>query len=557
MNRSMMFPSLLVEWLLDLPPAETRDIVVQRDLQVPMPDGTILLADLHAPRNAGKRPLILLRSPYGRRNPFLVLLSRPFAERGFSVLIQSCRGTFGSTGQLDPFRNERNDAQATLAWLSKQPWFSGDLATFGPSYLGFVQWALARDAGPTLKAMSIQVGTSDFQSINYPGESFALDSMLRWTYLMHGQEKPFHEFLLARFSEQRVLEQGFAHLPLGESDQKVLGHKAQFFQEWLEHNDPEDPWWAPSNHSSAVSAVTAPALFIGGFYDIFLPWQLRDYAAMVAAGQTPHLTIGPWSHMSTALVITSLHESLAWFRAHLLGDRRFLREAPVRIYVMGADQWREYPSWPPPNARTERYYLQPNFGLAPRRPAASSPDHYRYDPANPTPSVGGALLSDQSGPKDNSALEARSDVLTYTTPPLDRYIEVIGPVSAELFVHSSLAHTDFFVRLCDVDPSGRSVNLCDGILRLVPGRPAPMPDGTLAIKIELWPTAHRFRRGHHIRVQVSSGAHPRFVRNPGSGEPLSTAARLVAADQTIHHDPEHPSAIVLSVLPNDAQEHAR
>ncbi|MDI1447490.1 CocE/NonD family hydrolase [Polyangium sp. 6x1] len=541
-------PSHLLEWLLDLPPAETRDIVVEQDLQIPMRDGAVLLADLHAPQGAGKRPLILLRSPYGRRNPFMSLLSRPFAERGFSVLIQSCRGTFGSGGKLDPFRNERDDGLATLAWLEKQPWFSGDLATFGPSYLGFVQWAIARDAGPMLKAMSPQVTLSDFRSFKYPGETFSLDSMLRWSHLMHGQEKPFFEQILARRADRRALERAFAHLPLAEVDQVLLGQRVGYFQEWLEHNAPGDPWWEEVNYSGTVAEVTAPALFTAGYYDIFLPWQLKDYAALVAAGRKPYLTIGPWSHASLPSFTTSLRESIAWFRAHMLGDRSLLREAPVRIYVMGANEWREYPSWPPPGVRTERHYLQPNGGLSPVRPAASPPDHYRYDPADPTPSVGGPLLSEGSGPTDNRALEARRDVLTYTTLPLERSVEVIGPVSAELFVHSSLPHTDFFVRLCDVDPSGRSINICDGILRLAPGRPAPRPDGTLAITIELWPTAHRFRRNHRIRVQVSSGAHPRFARNPGSGEPLATATRLIAADQTVHHDPARPSAIVLSVL---------
>ena len=544
----MTLPSHLLEWLLDLPPAETRDIVIQRDLRVPMSDGVVLLADLHTARDARKRPLILLRSPYGRSNPLFSFLTRPFTERGFSVLIQSCRGTFGSGGELNPFHDEQNDGHATLAWLEQQPWFSGEFATFGPSYLGYVQWALARDAGPALKAMSAQITLSDFRKFKYPGESVSLDSMLRWTQMMQEQKKPFHEQLLGRLTSRRSLEKGFAHLPLGETDRVAIGHRVGFFQDWLEHNAPGDPWWAPTNHSGAVADVTAPVLFIGGFYDLFLPWQLRDYAALVAAGRTPYLTIGPWSHTSRPVFSTSVRESLAWFRAHLLGDRSLLREAPVRIYVMGADEWREYPSWPPPGVRTERHYLQPNRGLAPAPPAASPPDHYRYDPANPTPSVGGALLGDDSGPKDNRALEARRDVVTYTSPPLERFVEVIGPVSAELFVQSSVPHTDFFVRLCDVDPSGRSVNLCDGILRLEPGRPAPRPDGTLAITIELWPTAHRFRRGHHIRVQISSGAHPRFARNPGTGEPLATATRLVGADQTIHHDPEHPSAIVLSVL---------
>jgi putative CocE/NonD family hydrolase len=186
--------------------------------------------------------------------------------------------------------------------------------------------------------------------------------------------------------------------------------------------------------------------------------------------------------------------------------------------------------------------------LAPDAPAASDPDRYRYDPADPTPSVGGTTLGRAAGRKDQAALEARDDVLVYTSAPLARDVDAIGPVRAELFVRSSLAHTDFFVRLCDVDPPGVSHNVCDGILRLRPGAAEPVAGGGERIEVALWPTAHRFRRGHRLRVQVSSGAHPRFARNPGSGEPLATATTLVAADQEVFHDPARPSALVVTSL---------
>jgi putative CocE/NonD family hydrolase len=243
----------------------------------------------------------------------------------------------------------------------------------------------------------------------------------------------------------------------------------------------------------------------------------------------------------------SLKEALAWFRAHLLGDRSGLREMPVRIFVMGANEWRDLPAWPPANSRPQRWHLHPGQILAPETPPESEPDRYRYDPADPTPGVGGAAMSANSGPKDQRALEARPDVLVYTSAVLDRDLEVIGPVQAELFVQSSLEHTDFFARLCDVDASVKSINICDALLRLVAGRPPREPDGTRRVCIDLWPTAYRFKRGHRIRVQVSSGAHPRWARNPGSGEPLATAQTLRAADQMVFHDPAHPSAIILPV----------
>jgi putative CocE/NonD family hydrolase len=211
----------------------------------------------------------------------------------------------------------------------------------------------------------------------------------------------------------------------------------------------------------------------------------------------------------------------------------------VRLYVMGEEVWRDVDTWPPNGYAPRRYHLHAGGALAVDPPAESGPDRYRYDPAVPTPAVGGARLGRDSGRVDNTALEARSDVLTYTTPVLAEDVEVIGDVSAEVWFRSSLPHADVFVRLCDVDPRGRSHNVCDGLVSLTAA------DRACLATVALWPTAHRFRRGHRIRVQVSSGAFPRYARNPGTGEPHATATTLRAADQSVHHDPAHPSAIIL------------
>jgi uncharacterized protein len=296
-----------------------------------------------------------------------------------------------------------------------------------------------------------------------------------------------------------------------------------------------------------VAPVPSPVYVLGGWYDIFLPQTIADYMRLKQVGAQPYLTIGPWAHTMFGWMPIAIHESLAWFRAYLLNDRTGLRHKPVRIYVMGADEWREYDEWPPTGYAAQHWHLQPNHTLDTAMPQETTPDTYHYDPADPTPAVGGTTLSRNSGPKDNRELEARADVLVYSSALLYRDIEVIGTVQAELYVKSSLDYSDFFVRLCDVEPSGKSINVCDGLLRLCPGHPAPQADGCLKIDVVLWPTAHRFLAGHRIRLQVSSGAHPRFARNPGSGEPLASATTLVAADQTVYHDPAHPSAILLPV----------
>jgi putative CocE/NonD family hydrolase len=214
----------------------------------------------------------------------------------------------------------------------------------------------------------------------------------------------------------------------------------------------------------------------------------------------------------------------------------------VRLFVMGEESWRDFDSWPPTGYAPQRLHLQPDHGLALEVPSDSAPDTYRYDPADPTPAVGGVrMVRGKSGRVDNAALEARPDVLVYTSAPLDHDVEAIGEVSAEIWLCCSLPYADIFVRLCDVDPRGRSSNVCDGLVSLSGA------DQMTRAEVTLWPTAHCFKRGHRMRVQVSSGAFPRYARNPGSGESPATATSLRAADQAIYHDPAHPSAVILPV----------
>ncbi len=541
----MTIASRFFERAMKLPPAPSRAVRVERDLRIPMADGVELLADRYHPDGDGRAPLVLVRSPYGRRGVWGLLFGRVLAERGFQVLVQSCRGTFGSGGVLDPFgSDERDDGLATVQWLREQPWYPGAFGTTGPSYLGMVQWAIAADAGPDLKAIAAQVTTSDFRSAFYAGEAFYLETALTWVVQVATQEQRLG--LARRTRSERRLRPLWDHLPLRDLDRLTTGHQVAYYQEWLAHNGVDDDYWKGRRFDGTLDRVTAPVSMVTGWNDIFLPLQLRDYAALRGAGQEPFLTIGPWRHADQQAVAAWARDSIAWLRAQLLDDRSELRERPVRIFVTGAEEWRELPSWPP-QTHAQRWHLQPGRALAPDPPAPGEPDRYRYDPADPTPSLGGPVGLSGQARVDNRVLEARPDVLTYTSQPLPADLEVIGETSAELFVRSSREHTDFFARLCDVDPAGVSVNICDALVRLAPGRPAPEPDGAIRLRLPLWPTAHRFRRGHRLRLQVSSGAHPRYARNLGSGEPLGTGLALFAADQQVLHDPGHPSAIVLPV----------
>ncbi len=543
----MTLTSRFMGQALKLPPPSTRDVVVQRDLRVPMPDGVVLLADRYVPRGQDRPPLVLVRSPYGRRRTWGLLFGRVLAERGFQAVIQSCRGTFGSGGMLDPFGpDEHDDGLATVAWLRNQPWYPGSFGTCGPSYLGMTQWAIAADAGSDLKAMAVQVSTADFRAPFYPGGSFSLQTAFDWMCQVDGQERPLGS--VRNQVAQRGRRPLFRHLPLRDLDRLATGHPVPHWQDWLVHDAPGDDFWKDRRFAATLGEVTAPVSMVTGWYDFFLPLQLRDYAALRQAGRDPYLLIGPWRHADQQSVQAWIGESLAWLRAHLTGDAGALRRDPVRIFVTGAGEWRTLPAWPP-QTRPHRWHLHASGALAQEAPPATEPDRYIYDPADPTPNLAGPVELSGRARVDNRPLESRPDVLTYTSAPLAGDLLVMGEVTTDLFVASSLEHADFFARLCDVDPAGVSVNVCDALLRVTPGHPERQPDGTIRARFTLWPTAHLFRRGHRLRLQVSSGAHPRYARNTGTGEPLATATTLVRADQRVFHDPGHPSAIVLPVAP--------
>jgi putative CocE/NonD family hydrolase len=534
--------SHLAERLLKLPAPVTRDVVVQRDLRVPMPDGVELLADRWAPRTGGSGlPTALLRGPYGRRGVFGAMLARPLAERGFQVLTQSTRGGFGSGGVFDPLRQEREDGLATLDWVVAQPWFGDALVLVGGSYLGYVQWAVADRLPPQVKAMVPQVTESGLTLEFLREDGLSLETPFGWGVQVAVQERRFA--LFRQRGQAKKLTRALNTLPLAQADVVAIGHRSDYIQDVLAHGE-KHPRWAAINHRERVADVTVPVSSIGGWYDIFLPGQLRDFRTLQDAGRRPRLTVGPWTHAGRPDLLagfgTTLRETLEFGLAHARGEEPPER-APVRLFVMGEEAWRDFASWPPEGYAPQRFHLQPGGALSPGAPGASAPDRYRYDPADPTPAAGGVRMAPDAGRVDNAALEARADVLTYTTAVLEEDVEVIGEVSAEIWFRSSLPFADVFVRLCDVDPDGRSSNVCDGLTSL---RDADEP---AAVPVRLWPTAHRFRRGHRIRVQVSSGAFPRYARNPGTGEPHATAVTLRAADQEVHHDPEHPSAIVLPV----------
>jgi putative CocE/NonD family hydrolase len=531
-----------------LPAPITRDIRVE-PLRIPMRDGVTLLADRYYPRGAPSAPVVLIRSCYGRSAfKFIATL---FAERGMQVVMQSCRGTFGSEGVFRPFFDEQDDGADTVEWIEGQPWFSSQLALWGVSYLGNTAWATARSsAGAKIDALGLHVTLTNFRDRTYAFDGFTLITCLDWTIMMVNLVRTGGGNLVSRILGQRKMkalsQHAAATIPLRKADQLIAPDGVSWWQDWMDHAEPGDPWWQQVDYGAAAQSLP-PTVMTGGWYDIFLPFQLRDFTNAQQAGRDVRITIGPWTHPAIPGFAESLRQSITLFQEQfglgLSASSQTARRPRVRLFLMGANEWREYSSWPPPSRVAHTLYLQPSGRLSLDAPAAEGESTFDYDPAHPTPAFYGATLEGGKGSGDMAQLEQRSDVLVFTAEPLAADVDAIGPVSAQIFLRSNTEHTDLYLCLCDVTREGRSTNVCDGYRRL-------RPDGTATrqVEIEFWPTAYRFRAGHRIRIIVAGGAHPRYARNPGSGEPLGDAATMLIAHQHILHGPQHPSAIRLSAL---------
>ncbi|BDZ40077.1 CocE/NonD family hydrolase [Microbacterium suwonense] len=528
------------------------EIDIHRDLRVPMDDGVELLADLIVPIGGGdpSMPTVVLRSPYGRRGP-IASGARRLAYAGCTVLVQSCRGTGGSPGRFHPQVNEQRDGIATHRWVRGQSWFTGHLATFGPSYLGYVQWAIAgklqRDDPETApEALVLQVTMPDFGAVTWDNNAFALRNALGWTRMMRKRGPALIGMLLP----DRKLQKGFETLPLGRGDEVATGESVDWYQDWVRHEKLTDEYWTQQSHTASVPDVTAPVLMLTGWYDIFLPWQLRTYAQLVEAGNPPRLTVGPWGHSSPEMEAPLLDETLDLF-GEIFGSRTSTRTAPVRAYLTGAEEWRELATWPPAGTHGQEWVLHADGVLSPGA-ASGGTTRYRYDPDAPTPAVGGPSLTPDTLPQDNRAHERRDDVVVFRGSALTEPVTIAGKPAARIRFRSSRPSYDIFVRITDTHPDGRVLTVCDGIRRIgsvgsVVTDPEPDAEGWREVEIPLWPVFHRFAPGHRIGVQVSSGAHPRYARNPGSVDPAFSAVSAGVADQEISHDGPSVSRIELPV----------
>ncbi|HVT67490.1 MAG TPA: CocE/NonD family hydrolase [Trebonia sp.] len=568
-------------------PAARNPVAVTPDIAVPAADGVTMLADHYAPVFPGRpgsaggpgsagdtvspgAPTVLVRTPYGRGLQG-ALNAQFLAERGYHVLLVSCRGTFGSGGEFDPGRDEAADGQACVEWLRGQDWFDGRLATFGLSYLGFTQWALATDPPPELRASVVMAGLHDFaESVHHDG-AFALHTTLAWADMIAHQELPGARGLAAMVTADRRVRQAMDRNPIAAGARSMLGAREPWFERWMSHTDIDDAYWGPLRCGTATEKLQSPVLLIGGWQDIFLRQTLQQYQALSGRGVSARLIVGPWTHVQIATRGggIALRETLGWLDRYTAGDQPGPSggpgptdvtgpsgPGPVRLYIGGGGGWRDFAAWPPPESAGQRWALRADGRLSPDQagPDQAGPEQarsdqiegaiaevpFRYDPALPTPAVGGPFLARGAGVTDNRALERRPDVIVFTSAPLRENLDIAGEVTAEISLVRDNPHADVFVRLCDVDGRGRSLNVSDGITRLSGGDPL---EGVT--RVRLYGTAHRFAAGHRVRLQVSGGAHPRFARNPGTGAIDAAAAEL---RDTRYRVRTGASAVILPVL---------
>jgi len=515
-----------------------------------MRDGVELLTDIYAPV-ANSLGTLLIRTPYGRNSLIASLTARSYATHGFLVVNQSCRGTFGSDGDFEPFSHEIDDGADTVAWLRTQAWFAGRFALCGASYLGYTAWAVMMDPPPELAAAVIAVSAHDNHWVTHGTGAFALEPTLSVLDALDHLEAGSVRGVLRVVTAGRRLKPGFKELPLVRAQETVLGGSRMPYREWLTARDAEDPVWRPMRLGQALERVNVPVLLQEGWQDRFVDQMIEQYERLQRRGVDVGLTIGPWTHVEVATKGAGIimEETLDWLAEHLAGTGHRHRPSPVRIFVTGAQAWRYLPEWPP--ATNERVlYLQPYGELGDTQPTSSAgPSTFIYDPADPTPAVGGRVINPaRGGYRDNRELEKRDDVLTFTGPPLNEPLEVIGNPVVELVHDTDNPHADLFVRLCEVRKNGRSINVSDAFHRLEPEKSS----GIILLRLDAM--AHRFTPGTRIRLQISGGAHPRYARNLGTDEDPATSSNLAPSRRTIFHGDGGLSRIFLPCQPVDERD---
>jgi putative CocE/NonD family hydrolase len=563
------------------------DVAVERNVAMKTRDGIVLHADIYRPGGEGNFPVLLQRTPYNKDNS--AQFGYTAAARGFMVVVQDVRGRYKSEGEWYPFKHEIEDGFDTVEWAAGLPRSNGKVGMFGGSYVGATQMLAAVSHPPHLAGICPVVTASNYHE--------------NWTYQGGAFEQWFNESWTSGLAQDTLNRAAVAgsnavvgstvlplkqyplfNLRIGTDPATWTGKLAPYFLDWLDHPT-YDSYWKQWSIEEQYASIQVPALTVAAWYDIFQGGSLKNFVGLKAhggsdaarTGQRLLITIG--GHAGGGRKIGAVDfgpdaaefdedaVTLNWYDYLLQGKQNeFATEKPVKIFVMGENKWRHEDTWPLERARETRYFLHSagkangaagNGSLSTDAAASDAVDSYTYDPANPVPTVGGPLCCDSvhlaAGPRDQAEVEQRDDVLIYSTPPLDHDTEVTGPVTLDLYAKSAAVDTDFTAKLVDVWPNGFAQNLTEGILRaryregtseakpIVPGK-------VYEYKIDLWSTGNVFLKGHKIRLEVSSSNFPRFDRNLNTGKDASSSAAFVKAVNTVYHDREHPSALMLPIV---------
>ena len=543
------------------------DVEADIGVRAAMRDGTLLAADVYRPVSKEKFPVLLQRTPYDRKGGRSA--GRLLASHGYIVVIQDVRGRYDSEGEWYPFKHESADGYDTVEWAARLPGSDGRVGMFGGSYVGATQMLAAIARPPHLEAVFPYVTASEY----YDGWTHQGGVLMQWFTQSWTAG-------LARDTLRRKARSPLSRLyipsprnfsVLSTPDKEDL---APYYFDWVE-NATDNDYWRPWKISDHYSELDIEALHAGGWHDIFLKGTLENYIGMRQSAKTAEaregqrLLVGPWAHAATSpegkigghvfgkqAVLDMNAAILEWYDFVFKGRKNdYARKPPVKIFVMGENVWRYENEFPLERQKLTRYYLRSSGEartvrgdgrLSLSKPGDEPPDRFWYDPDNPVLTIGGRLCCGSSrfppGPFDQSPNEFRPDVLVYSTPPLERDTEVTGFVKVELYAASTAGDTHFTAMLVDVSPTGYARLLTDGIIRAslrngLSRLEEIEPGKIYRYEIDLWATSNVFKKGHRIRLYISSSNYPRF------------AHARIPATQTIYHDAEHPSALVVPVIP--------
>ena len=539
--------------------------VVSMHVKVAMRDGVKLCANIYRPGVAGRVPVVLQRTPYGKVAE-LTTGMRAFVDRGYAVVTQDVRGRGDSEGDFHQYLQDGQDGEDTLSWVARQSWSDGRVGMFGGSYVGISQWRTALTGHPALRAIAPAVAGGDeyFDRFYTRGGAFRIAHRLRWiAENFKPRETPVVEF-----------EKMVTYLPLRRADRFLTGKAVDFYQTAMAHPS-YDEYWKGLSTKTRLEHVRAPALIQAGWYDVYAEGDLEMFSTMRALGRMARIIVGPWGHnlspempeadfgKDATLPLRRLE--IEWFDA-FVKQSAAPPQPGVKYFVMGANQWRESPVWPPAGMELSPLYLHSKKGanstngdgvLEPKPQRAGKSSRYDYDPRRAVPTVGGATCCNAKvmawGPLDQRGVEGRRDVLVFTGEVLREDLEVTGPVRVVLHVISSAPDTDFTAKLVDVAPDGRAKILCDGILRLryrqgleheVQYRPAQVERITIPAGV----TSNVFRVGHRVRLEVSSSNFPKYDRNMNTGRAQADEREMRVAHQEVRYGGKWASYIALPVV---------